>query len=81
MTVLDRSATAEAGADPFSALTSATGVTQIHFRKQKEMEGALAAIGNTQPDCCSAPLMAVGTPRIRSAILQRSCAGLVSAAR
>jgi VWFA-related protein len=45
VTVLDRAAAAQAGADPFTVLTSATGGMQIHFRKQKELEGALAAIG------------------------------------
>jgi VWFA-related protein len=45
VTVLDRSAAAQEGSDPFSVLTAATGGTQIHFRKQSELEGALAAIG------------------------------------
>jgi VWFA-related protein len=43
--VLGRSGAAEKGADPFSALTAATGGTQIHFRKQPELEGAIAAMG------------------------------------
>ena len=45
VTVLDRAAAAQQGADPFSVLTAAAGGTQIHFRKQKELEGALAAVG------------------------------------
>jgi VWFA-related protein len=43
--VLDRATAAQQNTDPFSILTSATGGTQIHFRKQGELEGALAAIG------------------------------------
>jgi VWFA-related protein len=43
--VLDRAAAAQQSTDPFSALTAATGGTQIHFRKQSELEGALAAVG------------------------------------
>jgi VWFA-related protein len=43
--VLGRSGKAEAAADPFSALTAATGGTQFHFRKQKELEDAIATIG------------------------------------
>lgn len=43
--VLDRSGTAAKHADPFTVLTAATGGTQIRFRKQAELEGALAAIG------------------------------------
>ena len=45
VTVLDRAAAAQQSADPFSVLTAATGGTQIRFRKQNELEGALAAIG------------------------------------
>jgi VWFA-related protein len=45
VTVLDKTAAARQGGDPFSVLTAATGGTLIHFRKQKELEGALAAIG------------------------------------
>jgi VWFA-related protein len=43
--VLGRSSKAEEGADPFSVLTAATGGTQIHFRKQRELESAIATIG------------------------------------
>jgi VWFA-related protein len=43
--VLGRSGNAEKGADPFSILTAATGGTQLHFRKQSEMEDAIATIG------------------------------------
>ena len=43
--VLGRSSKAEEGADPFSILTAATGGTQIHFRKQREIENAIASIG------------------------------------
>jgi len=43
--VLGRSGAAEKGADPFSVLTAATGGTQMHFRKQGELEGAIAALG------------------------------------
>lgn len=45
MTVLNRSSNAETGADPFSKLTAATGGTQLHFRKQRELEDAIAAVG------------------------------------
>jgi VWFA-related protein len=45
ITVLNRSSAAEKGADPFSILAAATGGTQIHFRKQKELEGAIGAMG------------------------------------
>ena len=43
--VLRRSSHAEKHADPFSILTAATGGTQLHFRKQKELEDAIATIG------------------------------------
>jgi VWFA-related protein len=43
--VLDRASAAQQSTDPFSILTAATGGTQIHFRKQSELEGALAAVG------------------------------------
>jgi hypothetical protein len=45
ITVLDHAAAAQHSSDPFSVLTAATGGTQIHFRKQNELERALAAIG------------------------------------
>jgi VWFA-related protein len=45
LTALSRSSAAEAGADPFSVLTAATGGTQVHIRKQKEFEEAISAIG------------------------------------
>jgi VWFA-related protein len=45
MAVLGRSSHAEKGSDPFSVLTAATGGTQIHFRRQNELEGAIATIG------------------------------------
>jgi VWFA-related protein len=43
--VLNRSSAVEKGADPFSVLTAATGGTQLHFRRQKELESAIATIG------------------------------------
>jgi VWFA-related protein len=43
--VLNRSANAATGADPFSILTAATGGTQLHFRKQRQLEDAISAIG------------------------------------
>ncbi len=45
ISVLNRSSNADKGADPFSVLTAATGGTQLHFRKQSELEGAIATIG------------------------------------
>jgi VWFA-related protein len=45
ITVLNRSSHAEKGVDPFTALTAATGGTQFHFRKQRQLEEAIAAIG------------------------------------
>lgn len=45
ISVLTRSGKAEAGADPFSVLTAATGGTQFHIRRQKEFEEAISAIG------------------------------------
>jgi hypothetical protein len=45
MSVLNRSANTETATDPFSSLTAATGGTQIHFRKQRELEDGIAAIG------------------------------------
>jgi VWFA-related protein len=43
--VIERSSNAATGADPFSILTAATGGTQLHFRKQSQLEDAIAAIG------------------------------------
>ena len=43
--VLRRSSDAEKGGDPFSVLTTTTGGTQLHFRKQRELENAIAAMG------------------------------------
>jgi VWFA-related protein len=45
ISALSRSASAEAGTDPFSVLTAATGGTQVHIRKQKELEEAISAMG------------------------------------
>jgi VWFA-related protein len=45
VSALNRSSHAEASVDPFSILTNATGGTQLHFRKQGELEAAIAAIG------------------------------------
>jgi len=42
---LSRSSNADAGTDPFSVLTAATGGTQVHIRKQREFEEAISAIG------------------------------------
>jgi VWFA-related protein len=43
--VLNRRTSAAAAADPFSVLTAATGGTQFHFRKQRQLEDGIAAIG------------------------------------
>ena len=43
--VLSRSSEMEKGTYPFSILTAATGGTQLHFRKQKELEDAIAIMG------------------------------------
>jgi VWFA-related protein len=45
MAVLGRSSAAQKSTDPFSVLTTATGGTQLHFRKQNELEDAIATIG------------------------------------
>ena len=45
VSVLGRKSKMNAATDPFSVLTTATGGTQIHFRKQNEFEHAIAAIG------------------------------------
>jgi VWFA-related protein len=45
MNVVSRSAQVERAADPFSLLAAATGGTQIRFRKQRELEDAISAIG------------------------------------
>jgi VWFA-related protein len=45
ISVLNRNTNAATGADPFSILTAATGGTQLHFRKQRQLEDAIAAIG------------------------------------
>jgi hypothetical protein len=42
---VNRSGAAQAATDPFSTLTAATGGMQFHIRKQRELEGALAAMG------------------------------------
>jgi hypothetical protein len=42
---LSRSSNADAGTDPFSVLTAATGGTHVHIRKQREFEEAISAIG------------------------------------
>jgi VWFA-related protein len=43
--VLNRTADAAAGSDPFTALSAATAGGMFRFRKQYELEGALAAAG------------------------------------
>jgi VWFA-related protein len=43
--VLNRTSVAEKAADPYSVLTSATGGTQFHFRKQRQLEDAMATLG------------------------------------
>jgi VWFA-related protein len=43
--VLSRRTQVEQAIDPFSVLTGASGGAQLFFRKQKELEGALATIG------------------------------------
>jgi len=43
--VLNRTASVATGFDPFSILTAATGGTQLHFRKQRQLEDAIADIG------------------------------------
>ena len=45
ISVLNRSGNAAAGVDPFSVLVAATGGIQLHFRKQRQLEDAIAAIG------------------------------------
>ena len=45
ISVLDRSSNAEVGTDPFSILAAATGGTELHFRKQRQLEDAIVAIG------------------------------------
>ncbi len=42
---LRRGAKSKLGQDPFSQLTAATGGTQIHFRKQAQLENGAIAIG------------------------------------
>ena len=43
--VLNRTASVATHFDPFSILTAATGGTQLHFRKQRQLEDAIADIG------------------------------------
>jgi VWFA-related protein len=43
--VLGRNSKVEEAADPFSILTTATGGTQLHFRKRQELESAIGSIG------------------------------------
>lgn len=43
---LRRGAQSRASSDPFSLLTVATGGLQIHFRKQKQLENAIIAMGD-----------------------------------
>jgi VWFA-related protein len=45
ISVLSRSSKAESATDPFSVLTSATGGTQLHVRRQKEFENAISSVG------------------------------------
>ena len=45
ISTLNRSRKEQKGADPFSILTAATGGAQLHFRKQSELESAIAMIG------------------------------------
>ena len=45
VSVVSRTIEAAAGSDPFTTLTAATGGTLLHFRKQAELEGVLAAVG------------------------------------
>jgi VWFA-related protein len=45
ISAVNRSNAVDKGADPFSILTAATGGTQVRFRKQRELEGAIAAVG------------------------------------
>jgi hypothetical protein len=45
ISTLSRSGAAETRTDPFSILTAATGGSRFHIRKQRELEGALAAMG------------------------------------
>ena len=45
ISVLNRRSSAVAATDPFSILTAATGGTQFHFRKQRQLEDAIATIG------------------------------------
>jgi VWFA-related protein len=45
ISVLNRRTTAVAATDPFSILASATGGTQFHFRKQRQLEDGIGAIG------------------------------------
>jgi VWFA-related protein len=42
---LTRTAAAAESADPFSVLAAATGGTQLHFRKQGQLEDAIAILG------------------------------------
>ena len=48
ISTLNRTRKEQKGADPFSILTTATGGTQLHFRKQSELENAIATIGMEQ---------------------------------
>jgi VWFA-related protein len=43
--IVTRTVKAASSADPFSILTSATGGTQLHFRKQGELENAISIVG------------------------------------
>jgi VWFA-related protein len=43
--VLARNSAVERKADPFSALTAATGGTQFHFRTQRELEDGIGLVG------------------------------------
>jgi len=45
LSTLAHSGKAATGADPFSALTAATGGAQLHVRRQREFEDAIALVG------------------------------------
>ena len=45
ISVLNQRSKVEKTVDPFSVLTAATGGTQLHFRRLKEFEDAIATVG------------------------------------
>ncbi|MBS1855446.1 MAG: hypothetical protein JST11_08785 [Acidobacteria bacterium] len=79
--VLEHGAAAATKADPFGVLTAATGGTEFHFRKQAQLEDAIAIVGVELRSAYTLSFPPSGEPGYHAVRVETTVAGATTHAR